>query len=610
MNFTNRPFLQALFCGIIGMLLYSKTIHHEYVLDDYDAIVENAYVTQGLDGLSAIWTTEYRAGFSTEKGSLYRPLASSLFATEWQFWPNDPNMAHGLNIILYGLACGLLFYWLWLLFGISHRWLPLMTTVIFATHPIHTEVVANIKSADELLALIFGLLTLIASLLALRGKLLIWTAVAVLAFFLAMVSKEGAITLLPVVALSVWLFDQSNFKTSLKLSGLLLLPLLFYFFLRHQALGGFAGSEVIPAIDNILADASGLTYFTSAIAICGIYLWKLFLPTSLSHDYSLNEIQLVGFSDIGFWFSLLVGISLLLIVFRFWKREPIVAFAVLFFLLTFSLYSNLVLTIGTHFGERLLFLPSMGYAVAIAWLIWKWGSRKSGQFQWGKSILPTVVFGLLCFAFAGKTIARADEWKDELTLYKADVEHAPKSCRTHYRYARALNKLGLAASNDASKQKYFSEAAKELNLSIQIYDQFADAYGELGLAQQNLGRYEEAIFANKKALELNPNHATTINNMGTVLFLQNKQEEAIPYFKRAFELKPNFRDAAGNLGSCYGTLQRYEEAITWFVKATEIDPSYAPNFYFVALSYKNMGDEMAYEKWLAKAKKIDPRIGE
>ena len=70
---------------------------------------KNVNVQQGVDGLSAIWSSEYRSGFSNEKGSLFRPMALTLFALEWELWPNNPGPPHVLNVLLYMLCCWLLF---------------------------------------------------------------------------------------------------------------------------------------------------------------------------------------------------------------------------------------------------------------------------------------------------------------------------------------------------------------------------------------------------------------------------------------------------------------------------------------------------------------------
>ena len=142
------------------MLIYANTYNHGYVLDDDDAIVNNRFVQKGVAGLADIWTTEYRTGFSNESGSLYRPVSLSLFAIQTELWPGNSNAAHVFNIILYGLCCMLLFLWLQLLFKSYDVWLPLIASLIFTVLPIHTEVVANIKSVDEILSASFALVSL------------------------------------------------------------------------------------------------------------------------------------------------------------------------------------------------------------------------------------------------------------------------------------------------------------------------------------------------------------------------------------------------------------------------------------------------------------------
>ena len=78
--------------ALVGILLYSNSFNHEYVLDDEEAIVQNRIVQQGLDGISEMWVTEYRAGFSTEKGSLYRPMALTLLQLRVRFGPKTQSL--------------------------------------------------------------------------------------------------------------------------------------------------------------------------------------------------------------------------------------------------------------------------------------------------------------------------------------------------------------------------------------------------------------------------------------------------------------------------------------------------------------------------------------
>src|SRR5256885_1682485 len=146
----------------ISLLLYLNTITHGYVLDDDTVIQKNSIVTKGIKAIPEIMTTPYRKGAWERQESLYRPLSLIVFATEWQLAPKHPFLGHLVNILLYALT-------IFLLYKLLRRWLrqkhPLIVlaiTLLFAVHPLHTEVVANIKSLDEILCLLFGILSMSA----------------------------------------------------------------------------------------------------------------------------------------------------------------------------------------------------------------------------------------------------------------------------------------------------------------------------------------------------------------------------------------------------------------------------------------------------------------
>ncbi len=605
---TNTRFL-AFIPPLFALVVYAQTFTHDYVLDDEDAIVKNVNVQQGVDGLSAIWSSEYRSGFSNEKGSLFRPMALTLFALEWELWPNNPIPPHVLNVLLYMLCCWLLFFWLKRLLIDSDPWLLLFISLLFTLHPIHTEVVANIKSADELLSVIFSLLALTTSLAFYDNSKRIWGIATVILFFLALSSKEGVITLVAVAPLMLMLFRGREWKQI----GLSLTPFVVaivgYFVLRVNALGGLIGVEETPILDNLLVGLDGFERFTTTVGLAGVYVAKLIFPESLSHDYSIGQFEAMGVIELPVLFGFIVFGAMVFAASKTFGKQKIVSFSILFFLLTFSIYSNVVVTIGTHMGDRLMFLPSIGFCAGLGWLFWKWATLKTEVFQWRKMGVAGVFFLLISTMYGVKSFNRAGEWKDELTLYTADVKNAPNSTRTHYRLGLTMNKQGLAAKNDGAKKRWFDSAKKELGLALEIYPDFSDALGEMGLSLQNLGEYEQAQAYNRRALKINPNHVSANNNTGVVYFLQGEVEEAIPHFERTLEINPNYREAAGNLGTCYGTLGQYEPAIKWFRRSIEIDPSHAQSYFFIALTYQNMGEQVLSDEWIAKARQIDPNIG-
>ena len=135
----------SLIIAVFAFVLYANTLHHEFVLDDNSVILENTMTQGGASSLKEIFSTAYRAGYPNAENNLYRPLSKAMFAVEWQLSPNNPGIHHFVNVLLYALACVVLFI-------VLSRWTKIniyilfITALLFVAHPIHTEVVANIKS--------------------------------------------------------------------------------------------------------------------------------------------------------------------------------------------------------------------------------------------------------------------------------------------------------------------------------------------------------------------------------------------------------------------------------------------------------------------------------
>lgn len=599
----------AIIIGLAALIPNINTFEHGYVLDDVSAITENYVVQKGTEAIPTIWKTNYRHGYWSDPGSLYRPMALTLFAIEWDFWPNNPKPAHIINVILYLAGCVAVFFLLFHWLG-EKRWpMAFAAALIFTLHPLHTEVVANIKSADELLAVLFSTLAMLAIWKNGTRTFSIWISMSMAAFFLAMASKESVITWLPIIPIAYYFFSDRSIKSGLVSMGYMLIPFGAYMLLRKNALGTFSSNDVVAGIDNVLVKADGIEYFATAIKICGLYLWKLVVPHPLSHDYSLYQIPVNGLEDPFFWISLIAIIALIYLAFRGLKGKSIYTFSILFFAITFSLYSNLIFMIGTHFGERLLFLPSIGFALGVAALFYRWALLKSEKFEVKKSLAPIVVLGIFLIVFALKTTSRNMDWKSEFDLYTADVVNSPNSARTHYRLGMAMMKeKALLAKDEKVKNQWLRKAVGELKQAINLYPGYADAQGELGLAYQRLGFYDLAIERYTIVLDKKPTHKTTLNNMGTILFTQAKFEEAISYFLRALDKDPKYKDAMGNLASCYGTIGQYEDAIKWFKKAIDIDPRNASYYYFIGVTYQRMNKPDLAENWLLQAYTLDPSL--
>jgi len=158
-NIFSKTWIWGALIALLGFGLYANTLGHDFALDDFSAIKENRIVKKGLKEMTTLWTTHYRYGYWNSAGELYRPLPLTMFAAEWQMSPDNPFIHHFVNIFLYALTGWLLFLTLFKIF--RKRWLlALLGTAFFIAHPVHTEIVANIKSRDEILAFLFFVVSL------------------------------------------------------------------------------------------------------------------------------------------------------------------------------------------------------------------------------------------------------------------------------------------------------------------------------------------------------------------------------------------------------------------------------------------------------------------
>ena len=84
------------------------------------------------------------------------------------------------------------------------------------------------------------------------------------------------------------------------------------------------------------------------------------------------------------------------------------------------------------------------------------------------------------------------------------------------------------------------------------------AWYNKGIALDDLGRYEEAIKAYDKAIELKPDYQKAWYNKGIALRKLYSYEEALEAFNKAIEIKPDDHDAWNNKGIALKKLGRYE----------------------------------------------------
>ncbi len=189
----------------IACLQYVNTCSNDYAWDDALVIRDNAATQKGLAGIKDIWTKPVYI----PQRNIYRPIPQTTFALGQHFFGDQPSIGHAVNVLLYGICCMLLFITLQRLLPDYHIAFALLASLLFVVHPVHTEVVANIKSRDEILALIFSLCSLFYFIKYLNQRQLLSIIAVAIFFILALLSKLNAITILAIYPL-VYVFRQQN----------------------------------------------------------------------------------------------------------------------------------------------------------------------------------------------------------------------------------------------------------------------------------------------------------------------------------------------------------------------------------------------------------------
>lgn len=565
----------------VSLFLYINSVNNEYALDDELIVINNEQVMKGFGGLGDIFTSDifasyYKANNAEQQlsGGRYRPLSVATFAIEYAFFENNPAPKHFVNVLLFALLSVLVFHTLYKAMRIDVL-ISFIIAFLFAIHPIHTEVVANIKSRDEILSLIFILLTIRYFLRYVDSGSKKDMGLTMLMFVLALLSKEYAVSLLVLLPLSAWLFRKQTIIVSAIKSWWLVLIFLVYGFIRYSIVG--VNTVVNPdVLNDPYMYATGVQQIATKIFVAGKYLLLLFVPYPLSADYSFQQIPYKSLTDISVLaiFTLYVGIAAWL-VYTLRKRDKM-SFAILFFLINLALVGNFVFNIGATMGERLIFHSSLGFCMAIGFGIEMLRKKiADAQFQTAVVASLIVLLGLSSFV----TIPRNADWKNTHTLFMRDVHTVPNSALANGNVAVTYVDIANKSTDKIVKDSLLYVSASYSRKALALHPRYNNAYINLGVAYFNLGLYDSAFIQWQQAYKLYPSNVTLhanaerMYNRGCDNGKAGDFQQAVYLIEYAVKLKPDAPNYWGDLGGAYLSLGRIDDAKYAWDNAIRLNPN-------------------------------------
>ncbi len=363
---------------------------------------------------------------------LYRPITTLTYVLNYTVLGNADRPAgyHVLNVLLHWGNAVLVHLLAFRLLG--RRWLAFASALLFSAHPLATEAVTNIVGRADLLATGFtlaGLLLHVTSTTASGWRRAACLAGVALSAGLGLLSKESAIAMIGAIVLYDLVYRPSWRPRA---EWVVLVPAVFGVWLTRTWVFSRLPAPYVSFLDNPVVRAGVVVRVLTALQVLARYLWLLLWPATLSCDYSYAQVPLVGW-QVAAGSAALVG--LVVVAIGALRRAPALAFFLLFSLLTWLPISNLPLTIGTIMGERLLYLPSIGFATGVAV-----GVDALARRMWAARapLVAGAAIGIVALVLGTRTVVRNADWHDSISLWTAAVRAAPRSFKTHLALAEVL----------------------------------------------------------------------------------------------------------------------------------------------------------------------------
>jgi protein O-mannosyl-transferase len=552
-GFWRNHWIPSLLMMLLSVNLYYASTKFGYVLDDEMVVWKNAYVQEGFSGIGKIFGSDSFMGYFQKKedlykleGGRYRPLSLVTFAIETDVFgkskaemptpdPKTPNapksegrgnaqISHWVNILLYGLNGVLLYAVLLGLFPPSEqrKWyvsVAFIAAILFVFHPLHTECVANIKGRDEILALMGSLGALYATMKYFDTNKMTWLLASGVFFLLGLFAKENTLTFLAVIPLTVWFFGKVPRGRAIGAAVPLMVAAFIFIAMRYSALGymlshGKVNSDLMN--DSFLGMNMGEKTATIFLTL-GWYLKLLVYPWQLTHDYYPYHVPKVGWGD---WRALLslalyAGASIWAVLNL--RKRPVPAYAVLFFILTISIVSNLFVSVGSFMNERFAYMPSVAFCILLAWGLFEWLPKRLGAQNFAQYAGYAVLLPFLGF-FGWKTLQRVPDWENMFTLNASAVKMSPNSARAQSFYATALyQEVYSKATTKEEKLALVDTMAVHIKKALDIYPNYGSAwvmYCNNALARFDQDRQMDRLFNDLSyCLEKNPYNTLMRSNI-------------------------------------------------------------------------------------------------
>jgi len=591
-----------------------------FILDDH-AIVERNPLVRDLASVPRIFVSGYWSVGGAPTQNLYRPLTILSFALSHLAGGDHPLGDRLINLLLHVLVT-------LLVYALARRAAlggpasaaagartildpPLLAALLFAVHPVHTEVLGMVVGRADLLASAATLGCILSFLRAREREADAesraaeakvaprsaggWYALSLACLAAGVLSKESAMIAPLLVLLADRLLARSRGAWRFHAASAATLGLCLA--LRVAVLGGLNPAGPIQDVDNPIVGTTPLLGRLTALRVIERYALLLVAPLRLSVDYSYDAVPVArGLLEPQVLAGGLIVVACVAGAALAWRRDPGLAFSLGWIVLAFAPVSNLLVPIGTIMAERLLYLPSVGFCLLAARGLGRLEARLLSMpgSRWRRA--PAQIAGpVLLLALGLRSEARFRDWQDDFTLFKSALEVAPRSVKVQFNYGAACEGRG---DDEAAAAAYLA--------ALRIWPGFAEAHYNLAGVRARQKDWADAVAHSREALRLRPGEVTYLVNLAHALLGQGRPAEARDLLNGALAIDRGSREALTNLGAAELALGDAGAAVRAYAEAVGREPRNADLLRDLGLARERAGDDAGAEAALQEAVRIRP----
>ena len=368
---------------------------------------------------------------------------------------------------------------------------------------------------------------------------------------------------------------------------------------------------VFTRFDNPAAVSPTPTRQLTHNYLLSINWWLLLSPADLCCDWTMNTVPLVrtvadprNLATIAFY-ALLCHLAYRGLSAAPHHEASVILSGLGLLVLPFLPATNLLFPVGFVVAERILYLPSMGFSLLVAFGCDKI-FRKGGAWRH----LAAVGLVITIASHSVKTVTRNYDWRDEYSLFTSGL-------KVNSGNAKLFNNVGHALES----QGKYGEALEYFHEAVRIQPDDIGAHINVGRTYNHMSRLEDAEAAYLKAKSLlprakpgesyqarvAPNHLNVFLNLAKLIAKNGSRlEEADLLYRQAISMRSDYTQAYINRGDILLKLNRTKEAQEVYERALFYDSTNADIYYNLGVVLLEQGRHNQALAYLNKALEYDP----